>query len=33
MTLLYRLTIRREFGADADIEVGKRNAATVVAEP
>lgn len=33
MSLLYRLTVRRELGADAEIEVGKKDAATVVAEP
>ena len=33
MALLYRLTLQRELGADAEIEIGKKNAATVVQEP
>ena len=33
MCLLYRLTLRRELGVDAEIEVGKKDAATVVQEP
>ena len=33
MSLLYRLTLRRELGVDADVEVAKKDAATVVQEP
>lgn len=33
MSLLYRLTLRRELGVDAEVEVAKKDAATVVQEP
>lgn len=33
MSLLYKLTLEREFGVTADVVVAKKDAATVVPEP